>query len=186
MGFKLEHLEGCNYIEVVMFRKKECDNNYEISFTDLECDAYIDTLMKHDKKLILTNKEERYIIHKGMKLTSTTAKDGTKQEYVTAPILLKKNEIDTKMICLYYDKQIIPTHSFPSSKEYFDICDVKRTTIRILNNLYLNFESVQYQDKSVYNTIYFNVNNRMGLTDVYHVSDKINEYINRLKLASIC
>lgn len=186
MVFKLEQVMNCNYIEIVLYKKKECENNYDISHTDLECDAYLDKLLKEDKKLRLNHKEERSIIHKNLRLTSTINKDGMKQEYVTSPILLKKEDIGNNMMCLYYEKQVIPTHSFPSSKEYHDIYDVKRTTIRILNNLFLNFESIQYQDESVYNNIYFNINNKIGSTDVYHVSEKINDFIKRLKSASIC
>lgn len=186
MVFKLEQIMNCNYIEIVLYKKKECDNNYDISHTDLECEAYLYKLWKDDKNLRVNHKEETCIIYKDLKLTSTITKDCTKQELVTSPILLKKEDIGDNMMCLYYDKQIIPTHSFPSSKDYYDICYVKRTTIRILNNLFLNFESIQYQDDSVYNNIYFNINNKIGSTDVYHVSDKINDYIKRLRSASIC
>ena len=186
MSFELKQIDKCNYIELMLYKKKKCDHNYDIAFTELECESYINKLMNYDKRLRLSTKDERVVIYKNLKLTSSVSKDGSKQDIVTAPILLNKYDVGGDMICLHYDKHIVPTHSFPSSKEYFDIYDVKRTTLRILSNLYLNFESIQYLDTSVYNNIYFNINNKMGSTDVCHVSEKINDYIKQLRSASIC
>lgn len=74
---------------------------------------------------------------------------------------------DTNLMWHWIYKENLPLHLFPSSDEYNIKKWVYRTTFRLTQNLFLNFQKETYDDESstTYNIIYYNHNKPHIMTD---------------------
>lgn len=67
-------------------------------------------------------------------------------------------EANDDWLLVLYKNTMLPLHVFPSKKKVNDYVDIKRTTFKISSSCFLNFESAQYEDGDVHNTVYINMN----------------------------
>ena len=57
-----------------------------------------------------------------------------------------------------YHNTTVPLFSFPSNREDIDHMEVRRTTFKMDKNVFVNFESAEYEDGSLRNHVYANIN----------------------------
>jgi hypothetical protein len=181
---QLHKMTNCNYTEIILTKNKSVnesvENVYEIAYTDLECQAYVNKITNTNNSIKFFKKHETKQIHKNMIRCVSKEKNGL----VSSLVLIKKKHISDRAICNYYTRVTVPPHNFPSSLDVFDIVDCKRMTANIINNLYLNFESTEYMNGDVFNHIYFNINNYSSI-DTTIVSESLHKYIKLLESVSI-
>jgi hypothetical protein len=79
----------------------------------------------------------------------------------------------------FYEKNILPNHCFPSSMDVTDIIDSKRLSMKITNNIYINIDSLQYLDGTIYKHIYLNINIKKT-NDMTYISNTVNDVISSL------
>ena len=173
-------IDACNYVEIALFKKKHNDNEFDISFTQLECHAMIQNVHTHNKSIKFFKKHEVKKLYKNLVYSISDDKIGT----VYSSNLITHHMVSDRCICNYFSKQNLPSHSFPSSTDIFDIIDCKRLTAKISGNLYLNFESIEYRDGGVHNHVYFNINKYADI-DVTTLSEALQTYIKIIELESI-
>ena len=66
---------------------------------------------------------------------------GEIQIYSLDPVSIMKK--DNNCIAVGYQKKKLSILNFPSTSKYDDICNITRTTARITNRLFINFEEIQ-------------------------------------------
>tara|TARA_Y100000385_G_C12562300_1_gene412665 strand:- start:246 stop:533 length:288 start_codon:yes stop_codon:yes gene_type:complete len=92
----------------------------------------------------------------------------------------QNSELTKDIVVNYYQRQSLPIHTFPSTTTYEDNINIKKTIIKLLNNVYLNFESIQYDNDEVFNHVYFNCNITKKC-DIDLINSTLENYINILK-----
>ena len=167
-----------NYIEIVLAKKKLNPYLYEVDFTENECGVFINNVMnkfqksffkKHTTKhlfetleMTICNLENTTTVHNLMLLDSSVFQD-------------KQNTF----LINYYDKKLLPNHNFPSTTNIHDIVDSKRLSMKIMNNVYINVDSLQYEDESIVRHIYINVNVKKA-SDISYINDVVRDIISAL------
>lgn len=86
-------------------------------------------------------------------------------------------EVQNSTIQLYYEKKKLSILSFPSTKYYDSIHNIKKTTFRVSNRVYVNFE--EYDDGSNYH-VYMNYNHGINV-DWDHVKKDIDTIVELFK-----
>ena len=71
--------------------------------------------------------------------------------------LLEHAPFDGYVVNLYHNTPV-PLFSFPSNREDIDHMEVSRTTFKMDKNAFVNFESVEYEDGTLCNHVYANIN----------------------------
>lgn len=95
-------------------------------------------------------------------------------------------EANNDWLLVLYKNTMLPLHVFPSKKIVNDYVDIKRTTFKINSSCFINFESAQYEDGEVHNTVYININDLNHLQeDTIGTIAKIMEKLSETKLAPI-
>lgn len=171
--------KSVNYIEIVLVNKKCSEFVFDIHFTDEQCSAIVQNILskypknkffkKHTTKTVLNTLELTYCNTDNLK---------TLHNLIMVDNSVKTINNNTYLIN-FYEKNILPNHCFPSSMDVTDIIDSKRLSMKITNNIYINIDSLQYIDGSVYKHIYININIKKT-NDLGYISNTVNDVINSL------
>jgi hypothetical protein len=170
-----------NYIEIVLVKKKLNQNVYDIDFDEPTCSCIINKVMtaypknkffkKHNTKYLYDSLEMCYCNTEHLKTCSN--------------MLLMDYSIyelqNSKFLINMYNKTTLPNHSFPSSIRMQDIIDSKRLSMKITNNIYINIDSLKYEDNTIVRHIYINVNVKHN-NDIIHINETLDEVIKSLTL----
>lgn len=165
-----------NYIELVLINKKIENNLYDIHFPDLQCSHILHKIQSllHKKKPFHKN-----IVHYFYENIELVRNDNEESSSVFNTQFHYHDVYKDKILINYFHKQQLPSHSFPSTKNINTILDVKKTIMKISNNIYFNIDSIQYPDDEIYQHVYININ-LVKSSDIKHISETIIDYINML------
>ncbi len=168
-----------NYIEIVLVQKKCNEFVYDIHFTEAQCSAIIQNiLLKYPKNKFFKKHTTRTVLNT-LELTHCNT-DNSKTLH---NLIMVDNRVETMnnntILINFYEKNILPNHCFPSSMDVTDIIDSKRLSMKITNNIYINIDSLQYMDGSVYKHIYININIKKT-NDMVYISNTVNDVVNSL------
>lgn len=175
--FQINNTCDFNYIEVVLINKDINPFVYDVDFSESQCSEIITKVMTAYPQCKVFKKHTVKYLYGNLELTSTE-NDNT--------FLLHQNTIvcndvlKNKFLVNYYKKQPMPTHCFPSTTNMTDICDSKRVTIKMTNNIYLNFESLEYtSEPKQFHHIYLNVNMNKS-SDTAFIESTVNGILEAL------
>lgn len=154
--FQLDHSCDFNYLEIVMINKAINSFVYEVDFSETKCSEIINKLMAAYPQSKVFKKHTTKYLYGTLEMTSTET-DNTSLLYQNN--LVCNDVFKNKFLVNYYKKQPMPTHCFPSTTDMTDICDSKRVTIKMTNNIYFNIESLEYtSEPKQFRHIYLNIN----------------------------
>lgn len=171
-----------NYIEVVLVRKEINPYVYDINFSESDCANIIASYLDKCPQYKVFKKHTTKYLYDALEM-STTDNDDTyilHQNSIVKKDILYENSMT--FLVNYYSKQSLPSHSFPSTTNVKDVVDSKRVTIKITNNIYLNFESLEYytdQNKNQYHHVYLNINLNKA-SDAKFIENTVNDIIKTL------
>lgn len=168
-----------NYIEIVLAKKCINEHQYEIDFTDDECEKIIVDLLNHYPQNKFFKKHTTKYLYDSLEMNIYNI-DNTKTVYNSKFIrhtVHKKHKLF--FLTNFYDKKLLPNHAFPSTTDIDDIIDSKRITMKITNNIYFNIDSLQYSDNTTATHIFINMNIKKS-NDILHTTDTVNEIISLL------
>jgi hypothetical protein len=178
----LENKESCNYVDIVLYKRKLSDSVYDIHFTKNECESLLNAISKHDPSLKVFKKHSYKYSNDCIEYTHHFSEDIA---IVTANASLGINKDHDKFIIHYMNRQQLPLHTFPSTLVVDSQSDSKRVSVKILNNMYINFDSIDYGNGDVYNHINININLSPS-NDLNALNNKLLEYTKLLRMESIC
>ncbi len=177
----LEYNDECNYIDIVIHKNKLSDSVYDINFTQSECESKLFNVTNRDPKLKVFKKHSYKYFHDCIECVVNMSDNIT---IVNANTTIDIDKSNTNMLIHYLNRQQLPLHSFPSKLDLDARCDSKRVSVKILNNMYINFDSMDYGDGCVYNHINININLSPS-TDYELIDKKVQEYTTVLRKESI-
>lgn len=168
-----------NYIEIVLVKKKYSEFVYDIHFTEEQCSAIMQNILLKYPKNKFFKKHTTKTVLDTLELTHCN----TENSKTLHNLILVDNRVQTinnnTLLINFYEKNILPNHCFPSSMDVTDIIDSKRLSMKITNNIYINIDSLQYLDGSVYKHIYVNINIKKT-NDMAYISNAVNDVVNSL------
>lgn len=168
-----------NYIEIVLAKKQINDHQYDIDFDDEECEKIIVSLLNKYPQNKFFKKHTTKYLYDSLEMNICNV-DNTKTVYNSKFVHHKSNK-KNKLFFLtnFYDRKLLPNHTFPSTIDIDDIIDSKRVTMKITNNIYFNIDSLQYSDNTNVTHIYINMNIKKS-NDIVHTIDTVNDIISVL------
>jgi hypothetical protein len=169
-------LNNTNYIEVVFIKENVEPNVYDIHFCDFEIANMMFKLKQANQNIKPFQKEYQKYLYDSLEY-NVNDKESTVNLY---NMKFQNSEMYDNIVVNYYHRQSLPIHTFPSSKSYEDNINVKKTIIKLLNNVYLNFDSIQYDNDEVFNHVYLNCNVTKKC-DIDLINSTLENYINILK-----
>ena len=171
--------DDVNYIEIVLVKKKYNDFVYDIHFSDEQCSSLIQNILsKYPKNKFFKKHTTKNIINT-LELTHCNT-DNSKTLHNLILVDNRVHTVNNNMFLInFYEKNILPNHCFPSSMDITDIIDSKRLSMKITNNIYINIDSLQYLDGSIYKHVYININIKKT-NDMSYISDTVTDVINSL------
>lgn len=177
----IDKISNCNYIEILLIKKKKNDSVYEINFDD-HISSILSNFAKKNKHLKYFKKHLTKLMMSSYELIIDNS------DYTTSLVDMKLLHTDRKndkqYLCNYYNKLTFNTQNFPSTKNIGDIVDVKRLSYKISSNIYLNFDSVQTNDNNIFTHVFININlQKIANTD--DMNNTINKLLADLELAPI-
>lgn len=168
-----------NYIEIVLVKKKCNDFVYDIHFSEDHCSAIMQNILVKYPKNKFFKKHTTKTVLNTLELTHCN----TDNSKVLHNLILVDNRVHTinnnTFLINFYEKNILPNHCFPSSMDVTDIIDSKRLSMKITNNIYINIDSLQYLDGSVYKHVYVNINIKKT-NDMTYIANTVNDVVNSL------
>jgi len=178
----LESKESCNYVDIVLYKKKLTDSVYDIHFTKSECESLLNAVSKHDPSMKVFKKHSYKYCDGYIDYTHHFSDDIA---IVTANTVLEINKEHDKFLIQYMNRQQLPLHTFPSKLVVDSQSDSKRVSVKIFNNMFINFDSIDYGDGDVCNHINININLSPS-SDLNVLNDKLRKYTKILRTESIC
>lgn len=176
MCFDIKDGVTVNYIEIILINKKINNHLYNIYFSDTQCSNLL-----HKFYSTLQKKPfYRHLAHYFYENLELVRNDTDETTSVFNSQFQYYDVYKDKFLINYYHKQQLPAHSFPSTTNINTILDVKKTTIKLSNNMYFNIDSIQYpDDDEIYQHVYLNVN-LVKSSDIKYLSQIVLDYINIL------
>ena len=169
-----------NYVEIVLVKKEINPYVFEIDFSEHECAEIIrNVLSKYEKNNFFRKHSTKYIYD-----TLEMSCCNNDNVITTNNLIL----LDHSKYCInnqrtvlinMYNKTLFPNHSFPSTTNIKDIVDSKRLSMKITNNIYINIDSLQYEDNTIARHVYVNVNIKKS-SDITHITEMLYEVLNSL------
>lgn len=178
----LTKVELCNYIDIVLFKKKVSESVYDINFTKNECESNLYKVVNNDPTMKVFKKHSYKYFHDCIECNINLSDNCT---IVHANTTLKIDNTQEYLLVNYVNRQQLPLHTFPSKMDVDSRCDSKRVSVKVLNNMYINFDSLDYGDGEVYNHINININLSPS-NDLELINQKVEEYTTLLRKESIC
>lgn len=169
-------LNDTNYIEIVFIREAIEHAVYDIHFCDIEITNMLYKLKQANQTIKPFQKEYQKYLYDSLEY-NVNEKDSIVNLY---NMKFQNSELSENIVVNYYHRQSLPIHNFPSSTSYEDNVNIKKTIVKLLNNLYLNFDSIQYDDNEVFNHVYFNCNITKKC-DIDLINSTLENYIKILK-----
>jgi|TARA_Y100000389_G_scaffold186685_1_gene207304 uncharacterized protein YacL (UPF0231 family) len=169
-------LNDTNYIEVVFVKESVEPTVYDIHFCDIEIANMLYKLKLANQTIKPFQKEYQKYLYDSLEY-NVNEKESTVNLY---NMKFQNSELTKDIVVNYYQRQSLPIHTFPSTTTYEDNINIKKTIIKLLNNVYLNFESIQYDNDEVFNHVYFNCNITKKC-DIDLINSTLENYINILK-----
>lgn len=176
----LEHsVNDVNYIEVVLVQKKCNEFVYDIHFTEEQCSAIMkNILLKYPKNKFFKKHTTKTVLNT-LELTHCNTENSKTLHNLILVDNRVRNINDKTFLINFYEKNILPNHCFPSSMDVTDIIDSKRLSMKITNNIYINIDSLQYLDNTIYKHIYLNINIKKT-NDMAYISNAVSDVISSL------
>ena len=173
-----DNTRDSNYIEVVLINKEINPFVYDVDFSETRCSEIIKKITASYPQCKVFKKHNTKYVYGDLELTSTE-NDNTFLLYQNNIVL--NRVLDNKFLVNYYKKQPLPTHCFPSTTNLTDTCDSKRVTIKMTNNIYMNFESLEYtsEPNKQFRHIYLNININKS-SDIAFIEKTVNDIITLL------
>lgn len=176
----LKTAENCNYIEIVFFNKKYNEFVFDIDHSTSRCQFILSKLSQLYPDNKTFKKHYTKYLYDTLELTKSNADNMISVHNLE---LLDHTSYKDSVLVNYYDKQILPTHRFPSTTSLKDIIDCKKVVMKIKNNIYFNFDSLEYSDKTICNHMYININYNKS-TDFELINNIVHELMSKLEEAS--
>ena len=178
----LEHSSNdVNYIEIVLVKKKCNEFVYDIHFNETQCAAIMQNILLKYPKNKFFKKHTTKTVFNTLELTHCNT-ENSKTLHNLVLVDNRVQNINNKTFLInFYEKNILPNHCFPSCMNVTDIIDSKRLSMKITNNIYINIDSLQYLDGSIYKHIYVNINIKKT-NDMTYISNTVNDVISSLTL----
>lgn len=175
--FCLDNSCDFNYIEVVLINKEINPFVYDVDFSESQCSELIKNVMVAYPQCKVFKKHTTKYMYGNLELTST---DNDNTFLLHQNNIVCKNVLKQKFLVNYYKKQAMPPHCFPSTNNLTDVYDSKRVTIKMTNNIYLNFESLEYNSEpKQFHHIYLNVNINKS-SDTSFIEKTVNGILDTL------
>lgn len=174
----IDTISNCNYIEIVLVKKKKNNSLYDINF-DETISSILSNFAKKNKHLKHFKKHLTKLMISSFELIIDN-NNNYSTSLVDMNLLHVDRTNDNQYLCNYYDKMSFNTQNFPSTTNLGDVIDVKRISYKVSSNIYLNFDSIQTNDKNIFSHIFININNVKNLN-----MDDINKLLGDLELAPI-
>lgn len=167
-----------NYVEIVLVKKQINSYIFDIDFSEQECLSIIRNILSKYNKNNFFRKHSTKYIYDTLEMSCCNH-----DNVVTTNNLIlldhSKYHIDNQHTCLInmYNKTLFPNHSFPSTTNIRDVVDSKRLSMKITNNIYINIDSLQYEDDTIVRHIYVNVNIKKS-NDITHITALLDDVVN--------
>jgi len=169
-------LNDTNYIEVVFIKEQVEANVYDIDFCDIEISNMLYKLKQANQTIKPFQKEYQKYLYDSLEY-NVNEKDSVINLF---NMKFENTELLSNVVVNYYHKQSLPIHTFPSTTTYEDNINIKKTIVKLVNNVYLNFDSIQYDNNDVFNHVYFNCNVSKKC-DIDLINSTLENYIKILK-----
>nr|QOI90424.1 hypothetical protein HWQ62_00288 [Pyramimonas orientalis virus] len=169
-----------NYIEIVLVKKRINPFVYDIDFTENECGAVIMNVLEKFQKSFFKKHTTKHV-YNTLELSKCNAENVTTLHNVILVDTSVFEEKGNTYLINYYDKNMLPNHSFPSTTSINEVVDSKRLSMKIMNNVYINVDALQYSNGSIHRNVYINVNVKKA-NDISFINDTVNDIISSLKL----
>lgn len=179
--FQLYNNNSYNYIEIVLVNKSITPFVHNINFTEANCIDIMQKIMSfYPQCKIFRKHNTKYIYDLLEQVHCHTENTFTLNVVNLLHHETLKKHSDSIFLVNYYNKQPLPNHSFPSTMNIIDTVDSKRVSMKITNNIYLNFDSLEYaSDMKQYRNIYININLTKS-TDFEYIQNTINKLLEYL------
>lgn len=171
-----------NYIEIVLVNKSISSFVHNINFNESNCIDIMQKIMSFYPQCKIFKKHNTKYINDLLEQVHCHTENTFTLNIVELVYheVLKKNMNTNNFLVNFYNKQPLPNHSFPSTMNLTDIVDSKRVSIKITNNIYINFDSLEYaSDMKQYYNIYININLSKS-SDLEHIENTINKLIEHI------
>lgn len=93
--------------------------------------------------------------------------------------VIKTEHRNNNIIVLHYNRNKIPFHMFDSNTDINSLYYCRRLTFRVLNRVYINFDTQLYSDETIVRKIYVNYNHDDNV-DMENINMTINTILNIL------
>lgn len=183
--FKIKDIDinhNFNYIEIVLVKKTFSPFVHNIDFNELNCTNIMKKVIDSNPQFKIFRKHNTKYIYDLLEQVQCH-NDNTFTLNVLNLIHHEVLEQNTNTFLVnFYNKLPLPNHCFPSTNKLIDTVDSKRVSIKITNNIYLNFDSLEYSsDMTQYHNIYINVNISKS-SDLEYIENSINKVIDSINL----
>jgi hypothetical protein len=168
-----------NYVEIVLVKKEINPHIFDIDFTEQECVSIMRNILSKYAKYNFFRKHSTKYIFDTLEMSCCNNDNVTTTNNLIL-IDFTKHVINNQTFLInMYNKTLLPNHSFPSTTNIKDIVDSKRLSMKITNNIYINIDSLQYDDGTLVHHIYVNVNIKKT-SDMTHITGLIDEVLSSL------
>lgn len=166
-----------NYVELVLVKKEIDANIFDIDFTEEECSSIVQHILTKYRKNIFFRKHSIKYMFDTLEMSCDCGQDNL---VTTNNLLLVDHRVHrtegSMFLVNLYNKTLLPNHNFPSTTNIKDIVDSKRLSMKITNNIYINVDSLQYDDDTIARHVYVNVNIKKS-NDIGHISELLEEVL---------
>ncbi len=165
-------LDGVNYIELYIIGKKKGELYYDTNVSD---NTFYDLLEKVKKLRYKSFRKSNFKTYNSRMEHSKEDSNENVFEFNT----IKSHEFASykrNFLTVYQRKKQKATYSFPSNERIYDMISNHRTTFKISNLLYLNFQISEDFKGDITKEIFFNINFGKDC-DEQLIVDQINKTI---------
>jgi hypothetical protein len=168
-----------NYAEIVLVKKDVDPNIFDIDFTEEECSSIIQHVLSKYRKNNFFRKHSIKYMFDTLEMSCCTQDNlVTTNNLILVDHCVHKTERSMFLVNMY-NKTLLPNHSFPSTTNIKDIVDSKRLSMKITNNIYINVDSLQYDDDTIVRHVYVNVNIKKS-NDIGHISEMLEGVLDSI------
>lgn len=168
----LETTQEYNYVEIVHVVNKK-PAMYDCNLNKERFMFLLNAVSRKCKLKYFSKKTKRYRINEQFMEVFNDDVKVYKQECLS-------NLYDRGFLCLYYKRDKLPYHQFPSTMNIHEIVYIQKLTYRLHNRLFLNFEIHKRMDGLQRFKIYFNYNHDKS-SEINNIREILQEYVTMLQ-----
>ena len=179
--FTLEEDIEYNLLEIILYKNTVKKFVYGINYDMKEFQKYLMLIKQAYPKVVHHKRDMIHTIIDNLELI----RNNNDTKCVVHHEESVYSDVTTKYISNYTNRGLLPTYMFPSTTYITNKKNVKSYIFKILNNVSIVFDSIEYQnDPNIYRHIYIKYEKQCR-DDISHISKTINEIIDTFQSVSI-